>query len=259
MTDPAALEHRVLETWDFADPAATAERFRLAADQAADPGESAVLRTQQARAVGLGGDFDAAGRLLDEVASAGLVDHAHAQARLAIERGRVLNSTGDPAGAAPYFDNAHRFATEAGAGGLAIDALHMQAIAAGATGGPEAARLIDERALAEVESSEDPLVRRWLGSILNNLGWDLHDSGHPEQALAVFERAVEVRREAGDHSAWLVARWCVGRTLRTLGRPTEALAVMRELAADPEGAQDEYVHEEIDANLKALGSDSSAV
>ncbi len=116
---------------------------------------------------------------------------------------------------------------------------------------PTPLRAIDERALAEVEASDDPQVRRWLGSILNNLGWDLHDSGHPEQALAVFERAVEVRAEADDHTAWLVARWCVGRTLRTLGRYDEALALMRELAADPVGADDEYVHEEIAANLDA--------
>ena len=253
MTDPRAVEQRILDTWDFADPAATAERFRLAADEAAAPGESAVLRTQQARAIGLAGDFEAAGRLLDEVASAGLDGEPHVRARLAIERGRVLNSTGDPAGAAPYFADAHRLATQAGAGGLALDALHMQAIAAGATGGPEAARPLDERALAEVEASEDPHVRRWLGSILNNLGWDLHDSGRPQEALAVFERAVEVRADADDHSAWLVARWCVGRTLRTLGRYDEALALMRELAADPVGADDDYVHEEIAANLTALG------
>ena len=177
-----------------------------------------MLRTQQARATGLAGDFEEAARILDEIESSGLDASAtHARARLAIERGRVLNSTGDAAAAAPYFADAHRLATDAGAGGLAIDALHMQAIAAGATDGPDAARAVDERALAEVEASDDPQVRRWLGSILNNLGWDLHDSGHPEEALAVFERAVTVRAEADDHSAWLVARWCVGRTLRTLG------------------------------------------
>ena len=61
------------------------------------------------------------------------------------------------------------------------------------TDGPDAARAIDERALAEIEASDDPQVRRWLGSILNNLGWDLHDSGWPDEALAVFERAVEAR------------------------------------------------------------------
>ena len=128
----------------------------------------------------------------------------------------------------------------------------MQAIAAGGTEGPDAARAVDERALAEIEASDDPQVRRWLGSILNNLGWDLHDSGRPDEALAVFERAVETRAAADDHSAWLVARWCVGRTLRTLGRYDEALALMRELAADPVGADDDYVHEEIAENEKAI-------
>jgi ATP/maltotriose-dependent transcriptional regulator MalT len=252
------VEQTVLDTWDFGDPAASAERFRQAADEATEPGESAVLRTQQARATGLAGDFEAAGRLLDEVASAGLDGLTHARARLAIERGRVLNSTGDPAGAAAYFADAHRLATEAEVGGLAIDALHMQAIAAGATQGPDAARAIDERALAEVEASDDPQVRRWLGSILNNLGWDLHDSGHPDAALAVFERAVQVRADADDHAAWVVARWCVGRTLRTLGRYDQALALMQELATDPVGAEDEYVHEEIAANEEALGRKSEA-
>jgi tetratricopeptide (TPR) repeat protein len=253
MTDPRDLEQHVLNTWDFADPAATAENFRGAADEAPDAQVSAVLRTQQARATGLAGDFTVAARLLDEIESSGIDDSAlHARARIAIERGRVLNSTGNPSGAAPYFAEAHRLATQAGLGGLAVDALHMQAIAAGATEGPEAARAVDERALAEIEASDDPAVRRWLGSVLNNLGWDLHDSGRPQEALSVFQRAVGVRAEADDHQAWVVARWCVGRTLRTLGRYDEALALMRELSHDPEGAKDEYVGEEIAANEQAI-------
>ncbi len=252
MTDPREVEQRVLDTWDFSDPAASGERFRLAAESARDADEAAVLRTQHARATGLAGDVEEAGRTLDGIEATG----QHARARVAIERGRVRNSAGDPVGAAPYFAEAHRLATGAGVGGLAVDALHMQAIAAGSIDGPAAARVIDERALAEVEASDDPQVRRWLGPILNNLGWDLHDSGEPAPALAVFERAVEVRAAADDHQAWIVARWCVGRTLRTLGRYDEALRVMQELATDPVGAEDEYVHEEIAANQQALAGEA---
>jgi tetratricopeptide (TPR) repeat protein len=257
MTDLVAirreLEQRVVDAWDFADPAATADTFRRAADEERDPEASAVLRTQQARATGLTGDFTEAARILDGIESSGVdVSATHARARLAIERGRVLTSTGDAAGAGPYFVEGHRLATGAGVGGLALDALHMQAIAAGSTDGPDAARAIDERALAEIEGSDDPQVRRWLGSILNNLGWDLHDCGRPDEALSVFERAVEARATADDHSAWLVARWCVGRTLRTLGRHDEALALMRELVVDPVGADDDHVHEEIAENVKAI-------
>ena len=43
----------------------------------------------------------------------------------------------------------------------------------------------------------------------------------------------------------------MGRTLRTLGRYDEALALMRELAADPVGADDDDVHEEIAENERA--------
>ena len=70
--------------------------------------------------------------------------------------------------------------------------------------------------------------------------------------MSVFERAVEVRAAGQDRTAWVVARWCVGRCLRTLGRYDEALDLMRELAADPAGAEDEYVAEEIAANEKAV-------
>ncbi len=253
MTDPRDVEQRVLDAWDWADAPGTADRFRVAADQESDPHATVVLRTQQARATGLAGDFVEASRILDEVESPGIDESAlHARARVAIERGRVLNSTGDAAAATPFFAEARRLAVEAGLGGLALDALHMQAIAAGATKGPDAARTIDEQALAEIEASDDPQVQRWLGPVLNNLGWDLHDSGHPEEALGIFERAVDVRAAAEDHQAWFIARWCVGRTLRTVGRHEEALRLMRELAADPAGADDPYVAEEIAANEESL-------
>ena len=43
-----------------------------------------------------------------------------------------------------------------------------------------------------------------------------------------------------------------GRTLCTLGRYDEALALTGEFAVDPVGAADEYVHEEIAALEQAL-------
>jgi tetratricopeptide (TPR) repeat protein len=240
MTDPRAVEQRVLDTWDFGDPATSAERFRVAADEAAEPSAAAVLRTQQARATGLAGDFAAAMEILDEISD----DDAHAAARLAIERGRVLNSTGDPGAAAPLFAEARELALDAGVAGLALDALHMQAIAAGALSGPAASRVLNEQALVEIEASSDPQVRRWEGSILNNLGWDLFDTD-PSAALTVFSRAVAVREAGEDHGALVVARWCVGRALRELGRYDEALGLQRSLQADPVGAADPYVAEEI--------------
>ena len=249
---PRDLEQRVLDTWDFADPAATAEHFRRAADEEPTNEASAVLRTQQARATGVAGDFEAASRILEEIESAGLDESAtHARARLAIERGRVLNSTGDPAacrgvlrrspspghGRRRWWARPRRPAHER--------YRRQRSRRTGSSPALERAGAVRGRGV------RGPAIRRWRGPVLNNLGWDLHDAGRPEEALAVFERAVEVREEAGQAAEALIARWCVGRTLRTLGRYDEALALMRELAAEP-GAREEYVHEEIAANVAAL-------
>ena len=123
------------------------------------------------------------------------------------------------------FATAYHLASVCGAGGLAVvDALHMSAIAAGAVEGHDAARAWNERALAQIERSDDPSAEAWRGTILNNLGWDLHDGGHLADALVVFERAVTARVDAGQQDRVLVARWCVGRALRSLGRYDEALA-----------------------------------
>jgi hypothetical protein len=46
MTDARDLEQRVLDTWDFSDPSATAEAFRAAAD-AADHARPSAGRHQQ--------------------------------------------------------------------------------------------------------------------------------------------------------------------------------------------------------------------
>ena len=213
-----------------------------------------MLRTQQARATGLAGDFD--GRCptprRDRVVRARRTGHAR-PGRVAIERGRVLNSTGEPGRrrrrTSPTLYGWRRRRARRGWRWTRYTCRRSQRAA---TDGPRLRWQIDERALAEIEASDDPQVRRWLGSILNNLGWDLHDSGRPEEALAVFERAVEVRPRPRT-TGWVVRPLVHRPHAAHLGRYDEALALMRELAADPFGAEDEYVHEEIAENEKALG------
>ena len=53
----------------------------------------------------------------------------------------------------------------------------------------------------------------------------------------------------------MIARWCVARCLRSLGRTAEALAEQRALAAELEavGETDEHVTEEIGECLRELG------
>jgi tetratricopeptide (TPR) repeat protein len=262
--DVAWVESSVVETWDFDDPPLSRLRF-LALIDAVAPGspKALVYRTQVARVHGLLREFDDAHAVLDATATRSqdlrpgcALDHV--QARLAIERGRALNSAGSAADALPCFERAHTLATAAGAAGLAVDALHMSAIAVGAIDGSEAARRWNERAIAEADSSSDPAARRWLGTLLNNYGWNIHDCGDHERALAIFQRALAVREEAKAEPELTIAKWTVGRALRSLGRHDEALAIHEALTEAPTGADDGFVHEERGECLLALGRDHDA-
>jgi tetratricopeptide (TPR) repeat protein len=255
--DVAWVEASVIDTWDFDDPRLTRLRF-LAMIDAAPPGSPTALvyRTQAARAHALLREFAEAGELLDG-ASVRCKDLAgcavdHVNARIAIERGRLLNSQGSPADAMPHFALAYERATSAAAAGLAVDALHMSAIAAGASEGNEASTRWNERAIAEAEASADPAARRWLGSLLNNYGWDKHGAGDFDAALASFERALAAREEQGKEPELTIAKWAVARTLRSLERYDDALLIHDELVGTPDGVDDGYVHEERGECLLAL-------
>ncbi len=258
------LETAVRERWDFTDPAATME-VMAEASRAEDVSVAAglVWLTQATRAAGMQGDIDAGLETLAILDRA--VEHVpegserhHVLARIAIERGRLYSSSDRPADALPHFITAYDEAVAAELEGLAIDALHMTAIVKGQLNGPAESRAWNERALTMAETSEDPEALRWRASLLNNLAWDHHDAGDLEQALALFERAVDIRRAENDAVALQVAEWSVARALRSLGRYDEALSIQQRLAATPPGADDGYVHEELGENLLALGRGAEA-
>jgi tetratricopeptide (TPR) repeat protein len=242
--------------WDFEDPAGSAQAFAELADRADTPQASLALRTQQARALGLSGDFEGAATLLDECGAAvgELAGPAadYARARLSIERGRLLNSTGDPTVAGPLFEQARELAAALGAAALAVDALHMLAIVAGAMDGPDASMAINRQAVDEALASSDPDARLWLGSLLNNLGWDLLDVGRAEEALGVFQQALQARIDTGRTGRLHEARWAIGRALRELGRTDEAIELQQKLLASH--PDDGHVHEELAALYRTVGN-----
>jgi tetratricopeptide (TPR) repeat protein len=262
MIDLGTLEHTILDLWDFHDAALSEQRFdSLAAtpEVAASPAALVIVRTQKARAQGLQRNFDDATTTLEKLAPAAAAlppgrDAFHARARIAIERGRVLNSQGDPGQARPLFEDAYALADSAGREALAVDAAHMVAIAAGKDDAPLEAVTWNERAIARADSSSDPDARNWRASLLNNLAWTRHDAKQYKEALDLFERALVARREMGDSSAVRVARWSVARCLRSLGRYDEALAQQKQLEIDcaTADAPDGYVFEEIGECLYAL-------
>jgi tetratricopeptide (TPR) repeat protein len=237
----------VTQLWDFAQPAVSEERFRAALADAT--GEDAlVLRTQLARALGLQRRFDECAAELDVVqAAVQAADDPSPLVRtyLNLERGRMVNSSGDKDSARPLFMAALTEAERARLDRLAADAAHMMAIVESG----EAQIPWAQRALAIAEASPDPMAKRWVGSVTNNLGWTLHGLGRLEEAQRHWEHALAFWLDDGDPERIHVARWTVARGLRSLGRYDEALAIQQGLA----GTDDGYVEEEIGELLLALG------
>jgi tetratricopeptide (TPR) repeat protein len=250
---PLDLESR----WNYDEPAESEALFRaMLADGAVLSADQRLeVRTQLARALGLQQRFAEAHAELDAVERAGSRDDVVA-ARLYLERGRALRSSGDVPASRPEFARALAAAERARHELLAADALHMLAIVAP----PEQAVDAQLAAIARVEQSSDPRVRRWLAPLHNNLGWAHHDRGEYAQALAAFERAVPLYEARGNPAHVLVARWAVARALRSLGRCDEALAAQRALLAAhaAAGSEDGFVHEEVAECLLALGRGDEA-
>ncbi len=255
-----SVEPKIRQAWKFDQPAVSEATFRGLAAQtpAARAAERALYETQVARALGLQQKFDDAQAVLDTVAATAAVLPAgstalHVRARLAIERGRVWNSSGDYGRARPLFEEAVALADSAGLEALAVDAAHMVAIAAGNDSAQADALEWNHRAIARADASKDPEARRWRASLLNNLGWTEHGLGHYDVALDLFQRALAARIEMDDKEGTHFARWTVARCLRSLGRIDEALAAQRALLAqdEKEKSPDGYVYEELGECLLA--------
>ncbi len=242
--------------WDFSDPATSEGRFREAVDRAESASEALIIRTQIARALGLQRRFDEAHAELDEVERGVGGSRDEARGRLALERGRVHNSSGRSEASIPCFTEAMDLASASGLDALAVDAAHMLGIAEPDDAGEPWTR----RAIEMAEASIDPKARRWRGSLLNNLGWARFEAGDATEALRCFEAALDARIEAGAPEPIRIARWCVARAQRELGRADEALKALRDLEREYAeiGEPSGYAHEELGECLLQLGSGPEA-
>jgi tetratricopeptide (TPR) repeat protein len=207
------VSDRLRPLWDFDDLDVSEERFlEQRHRETTDEGRAEVL-TQLARVQGLRDRFVEGEQLIHEaeaLAGAGRV----ARIRIDLERGRLLRSAGDPAGALPLFVSAYEKAVAAGEHFLAADAAHMAMIAA-----PDRQAKLDwtQRGIDIAEASTDSRVSYWLGPLLNNLGWEFHDAGEYEAALAYFRRALEVRERYPENPAGIqLARDAIEEALRSL-------------------------------------------
>ncbi len=245
--------------WDFDDPATSEARFRQRLSEPgteADPALLAETKTQLARSQGLQRHFDEAHATLDQVEARLAEMPARVQVRYALERGRVFNSSGQPERAVPFFESAWELARTAGEDGLAVDAAHMLGIAEPG----ERGMAWNLKALELARASTQPAANRWQGPLYNNIGWSYFDAGRYEDALGMFEQALEWQQTNGPEKEIRIARWCIARDLRALGRIEEALAMQQALFAEYEQSlsEDGYVSEELGECLLALGRSAEA-
>ena len=250
---------RLDRLWDFDDPALSERRFLALLPRARAERDGALLAealTQLARARGLQGRFDDADSTLEEAEASLRRDDERSRVRLLLERGRVANSARREGRGKSQFAEAWERARAAGEDGLAVDAAHMLGVV---EPGAEGVRW-NERAMELAVTSGDPSARRWVASLANNTGWARHEAGAHDEALALFELALAERERRGSPTQVRIARWCVARCLRSLGRVDEALTRQRALAAELEaaGAVDGYVDEEIGECLLALDRGDAA-
>lgn len=245
--------HRVTDRlrplWDFDDLDGSEGRLRAQLErEESDSGRAEVL-TQLARVRGLRGDFDGCEELLQR-ADALAGDEPVARVRIDLERGRKLRSSGEPAASVPLFETAFELARGSGEHFLAGDAAHMVAIA-----DPDNMAEWTQRGLELAESEQEAAY--WAGPLLNNLGWRHFERGDYGAALAVFERALEVReRDFANPREVEIARYAVAKTLRALGRPTEAATLLERCIANSD--PDRYFHEELAETYAALGREDEA-
>lgn len=227
--------------WTIDDPAKGFEELTKAL---ADNPESAdELHTQICRSLGLQGKFDEAWAELGKVSPE---PSDIVKVRLALESGRLKNSSGDKKAAEPFFLSALEEAERHGYDYYAVDAAHMLGIV---TAG-QVSLDWNEKAIGMAAKSADKRAQGWQGSLLNNIGWTYHDSGEYEKALDKFKAALAYRESLGNEVRIRIGRWAVARCLRSLKRYDEALAIQLDLIRYPEQG---YVSEELGELLLATG------
>jgi tetratricopeptide (TPR) repeat protein len=238
--------------WNYNDPAATERVFREllpAAEQSGDVSYHAQLLTQIARAQGLQERFDEAMATLNQVAAMTRDDMTLVQVRELLERGRVLNSRGDPATAMRSFMSAYQLADAAHYSKYAIDAVHMLAIAAPT---PQEQIEWNLRGIEMVE--QDPSQQRWLHALYNNLGESYAKAGDYRSALKTFEKLAAIN----DNDIYTLKDQ--SRMLRLLGRVNRAEEIIRPIheRLEREGKRDGWISEEYAECLLAAGRSDDA-
>ncbi len=245
--------------WNYNEPKETEERFReiLPAVRASgDRDYYLQLLTQIARAQCLQKAYDQAHATLDHVREELTSELKTVKVRYLLERGRIFNDSGEYEKAKAVFLEAWQLAQDYRLDGYAVDAAHMMGIIEPT----DEALAWNLRAVDYAKASQDPTARRWLATLQNNIGWTYFKMKRYEDALVVFKDALEHRKQQGNPGNIRIARWCVAKIQRMLGRVEEALKEQQALLDEAEMAREDagYTHEELGECLLALKRDKES-
>ncbi len=244
--------------WDYEHPGPTERKFRdllPAAVDSLDISYLAELLTQVARAEAMQRKFQEAQKTLDRVEKALPKADQRVSVRYVLERGRVLTLSGKAREAQARLQEAYNLAIVFKMDLHAIDAARMMAIAE-----PEKALEWNLKALDLAEKSADENARKWKVTIYNGIGWNYFDQKDYQEALFMFQKALELYEQLGDPIKIRIAKWCVAKVLRAIDHTEEALEMQRALFEEyqAEGKRNGYVYEEIAECLLVIGQELEA-
>jgi tetratricopeptide (TPR) repeat protein len=244
--------------WDYDHPGLTEKKFREllpAAVDSLDISYLAELLTQIARTEAMQRKFQEAQKTLDRVEKALPKAEQRVSVRYLLERGRVLSSSGKAREAQPRFQEALNLALVFKMDLYAVDAAHMMAIAE-----PDKALEWNLKALEIAENSVDQKAGRGKVILYNSIGWNYFDQKSYQEALFMFQKALEFYEQLGDPLKLRTAKWCVARVLRAIDHTEEALEMQRGLFEEyqADGKRNGYVYEEIAECLLVIGQEQEA-
>jgi tetratricopeptide (TPR) repeat protein len=247
------------DLWDYNNPEETENVFRRMLLRAAsgewrsdEPTYLLQLKTQIGRTLGLQSRFEEAHAVLDEVEQE-MAGNDIVEVRYLLERGRAFSSDKRSEEAVSLFLRSFEIGRDIAADFYAVDALHMLGIVAETA---EARMDWNLKAIDYAKASNQERANGWLASLYNNTAWGLFDDERYEEALDLFRQAQSLQEALGDERLIGIARWCVAKTLRVMGRVEEGLAILWELEA--EGKDDGFTEEEIGQCFLALGNKEAA-
>lgn len=196
----------------------------VAADQQLEP----ELLIQIARTQLLQRQFAKAHQLLDEIEPRLTDTTPRAWIRALLELGRTFNSAGDKASAKTLFEQAWQWGLKEKETYLAIDAVHLIALAAPL----EEQSRWNQLAMELAERSSDEKVRGWMAPLYNNQGWTLFELGRFEEAKTQQQKCLVWHLQHNNPAKAFIARWSLARLTRAQGQHQQSLAELHQLKAD---------------------------